>query len=124
MKATYNKTSYIEVPVKERLKLGWYKKNSKNTDPHIFYGLPEKVEYCKRCTLSNQKPNSTVEFQHTINTKKSSVNLNEDGVCDACVQAEFKKNIDWDKREKELVELLEKHRSKDGSYDCLVPGSP
>ena len=29
----------------------------------------------------------------------------------------------WDKREKELVELLEKYRSKDGSYDCLVPGS-
>ena len=27
------------------------------------------------------------------------------------------------KREKELIKLLNKHRSKDGKYDCVVPGS-
>ena len=33
------------------------------------------------------------------------------------------KNIDWDKREKELAVLCDKYRSKNGDYDCLVPGS-
>ena len=32
------------------------------------------------------------------------------------------KNIDWDK-EKELAVLCDKYRSKNGDYDCLVPGS-
>lgn len=31
--------------------------------------------------------------------------------------------INWKQRENELIELLAKHRSKDGSYDVLVPGS-
>ena len=34
-----------------------------------------------------------------------------------------KEAIDWEKREKELTELLDKYRKNDGSYDCLVPGS-
>lgn len=31
--------------------------------------------------------------------------------------------IDWEKREKELVALCNKHRSKDGSFDVVIPGS-
>ena len=34
-----------------------------------------------------------------------------------------KSNIDWDKREKELEKLCDRYRSKNGDYDCLVPGS-
>ena len=34
-----------------------------------------------------------------------------------------KKKIDFKKREKELLNLLEKHRGKHGEYDCIVPGS-
>ena len=34
-----------------------------------------------------------------------------------------KKIIDWEKREEELLKLLDKYRKNDGSYDCLVPGS-
>ena len=29
----------------------------------------------------------------------------------------------FDKREKELLQLLDKHRSKNEDYDCIVPGS-
>ena len=40
------------------------------------------------------------------------------------MQAEIKnKKINWKKREKELLKLLDKFRKHDGSYDCLVPGS-
>ena len=34
-----------------------------------------------------------------------------------------KKKINWKKREKELLKLLDKHRKNNGDYDCLVPGS-
>jgi N-acetyl sugar amidotransferase len=87
------------------------------------YGLPEKVEFCKRCVMSNQRPASAVEFKHTINSKKVTLNIGEDGVCDACRQAQEKENIDWGKREDELIRLLDKHRRNDGNYDCIVPGS-
>lgn len=89
----------------------------------VKYGLPDEVVYCKKCVISNQRPNSAVEYEHTEETKKDTINF-KDGVCDACRLAESKKNeIDWDEREKRLRELCDKHRSKDGSYDCVVPGS-
>lgn len=88
-----------------------------------FYGLPQEVKFCKKCVMSNQRPASTVEFKHTKDSKKVTLHFDDEGVCDACRTAEQKEKIDWEKREKELLQLLDKHRSKDGSYDCLVPGS-
>ncbi|MFK8047914.1 MAG: N-acetyl sugar amidotransferase [Halioglobus sp.] len=88
-----------------------------------LYGLPEEVKFCARCVISNQRPNSAVEFKHTINSKKSTMALDSDGVCDACRTALGKDQIDWHAREEELVQLLDKYRRNDGSYDCLVPGS-
>ena len=88
-----------------------------------YYGLPEDVVFCKKCVMSNQRPASAVEFKHTIQSKKITMNMDDYGVCDACRTAEQKESIDWDMREEELIALLDKHRSNDGSYDCLVPGS-
>lgn len=88
-----------------------------------MYGLPTEVKFCKRCVMSNQRPASEIEFKHNINTKKKTLNFDEDGVCDACRNADQKENIDWEVREKQLLQLLDKYRSKDGSYDCMVPGS-
>jgi len=87
------------------------------------YGLPSEVKFCKRCVMSNQRPASEIEFKHNINTKKKTLNFDEEGVCDACRNADQKENIDWEEREKQLLQLLDKYRSKDGSYDCMVPGS-
>jgi N-acetyl sugar amidotransferase len=87
------------------------------------YGLPGKVVFCKSCVMSNQRPSSAVEFKHTINSKKVTLNIGTDGVCDACRQAEEKERIDWKKREDELLKLLDRHRRNDGHYDCIVPGS-
>jgi len=88
-----------------------------------FYGLPEEVKFCKKCVMSNQRPVSEIEFYHTIDTKKRTLNFNEYDICDACLNSERKEKINWEEREKELLELLDKYRSKDGSYDCIVPGS-
>lgn len=87
-----------------------------------MYGLPEDVIFCSKCVMSNQRPRSVVEFKNS-NNQKSGLNINADSlVCDACDYNETKQKIDWEKREKELLELLEKYRKPSG-YDCLVPGS-
>ncbi|HEY0655309.1 MAG TPA: N-acetyl sugar amidotransferase [Chryseosolibacter sp.] len=96
---------------------------AKNENLEVYYGLPREVKFCKRCVISNQRPASAVEFKHTINSKKTTMNIDEDGVCDACKMADVKNQIDWEKREQELVKLLDKYRRNDGGYDCLVPGS-
>ncbi len=89
-----------------------------------LYGLPKEVAWCKRCVISNQRPNSAVEYNHTHESKKSTINLDEHGICDACRVAEQKHNgIDWVERERELRDLCDRYRSKDGAYDCIVPGS-
>jgi len=88
-----------------------------------FYGLPSEVKFCTRCVMSNQRPASTQEFRHTSDSKKVTLALDAQGVCDACRVAEAKESVDWQSREEELLQLLDKHRSKDGSHDCLVPGS-
>jgi N-acetyl sugar amidotransferase len=88
-----------------------------------YFGLPDEVKFCTKCVMSNQRPTSAIEFKHTIDSKKTTMNFDEHGVCDACRTAEIKDNIDWGMREEELIKLLDKHRKYDGSYDCLVPGS-
>jgi N-acetyl sugar amidotransferase len=88
------------------------------------YGLPEEVVFCQRCVMSNQRPASMPEFTHQPDRRGAVyMHIDEEGVCDACRQAENKEHIDWKAREEELLRLLEKHRRHDGGYDCLVPGS-
>jgi N-acetyl sugar amidotransferase len=47
-----------------------------------------------------------------------------DGVCDACRYAVAKdREIDWEKRELELMTLCDRYRSNNGQYDVIVPVS-
>lgn len=89
----------------------------------IKYGLPREVKFCRSCVVSNQRPNSAVEYQHTIQSKKATINFDDSDICDACRVAEQKRSINWEERERQLRELCDRFRSNDGSYDCLVPGS-
>ena len=74
-----------------------------------LYNLPEEVRFCKKCTISNQRPR---------------IAFDEDGVCSACNFSEHKKHeINWNEREKELQDLCDRHRKKNGSYDVIVPCS-
>ncbi len=74
-----------------------------------FDSLPKTIEFCKNCVVSNQRPRTK---------------FNEKGICSACQWA-YEKDfvINWSQREKELVALCDRFRSKDGSYDVIVPGS-
>ena len=95
-----------------------------NPNPDALYGLPREVIYCKKCVISNQRPNSAVEYKHTKASLKATINFDENGVCDACNFAERKRQgIDWNDREQQLRDLCDRHRKHDGSYDCIAPGS-
>jgi N-acetyl sugar amidotransferase len=48
----------------------------------------------------------------------------EEGVCNACRSYEKRKEVNWDERHRELLQLLEKYRRREGSnWDCIVPVS-
>ena len=88
------------------------------------YGLPREIKFCSRCVISNQRPNSAVEFKHTKESRKATIAFDADNICDACRVAEEKYDtIDWGEREGKLNELLDRFRSRTGHYDCVVPGS-
>ena len=92
-------------------------------EPKALWGLPARVQYCRRCVISNQRPNSVVEFRNTLQDRKPTIGFDADGVCSACRYADMKSAIDWNQRESELVSLCDRYRSRNGSYDCIVPGS-
>lgn len=74
-----------------------------------LYNLPLEIKFCKKCTISNQRPRITFD---------------KNGVCSACNYGTHKRSeVNWEKRETELEKLCDQHRSKDGSYDVIVPVS-
>lgn len=110
------------IPYPAAVDLSRFAKNLEK--PEALYGLPIEAKFCRSCVISNQRPNSAVEYKHTKETKKATIHFDEQGVCDACNFTERKKNsIDWVERDKQLRDLCDKHRKHDGSYDCIVPGS-
>jgi N-acetyl sugar amidotransferase len=71
--------------------------------------LPREIRFCRKCVVSNQRPR---------------IQFDEEGVCSACRYAEIKNNkIDWAAREKELREVCDQYRRKDGRFDIIVPAS-
>ena len=67
-----------------------------------------KISFCNNCLNMSTRPRITFD---------------ERGWCNACQWMEEKKSLDWSKREKELLKLIEKYRSKSGEFDCAVPVS-
>lgn len=73
------------------------------------YNLPSQIQFCKNCTVSNQRPRITFDTN---------------GVCSACNYAKFKRSqIDWSTRESELQSLCGRNRKSNGEYDVIVPCS-
>ncbi|WP_281883034.1 N-acetyl sugar amidotransferase [Paenibacillus sp. YYML68] len=67
------------------------------------------IKYCTKCVMPDTKPD---------------LHLDEHGVCNACRSFEGRKEVDWSKRKQELLEIVDRYKSKDGSnWDCIVPVS-
>ena len=79
---------------------------------YSIYNLPENVIFCKKCVVSNQRPQSTIEFKSSNNQKKG-IKFGKDGICDACKYNDKKKVINWKEREKKLFHILEKYRKSE-----------
>ena len=62
-------------------------------EPEALYGLPQEIEFCRTCVISNQRPNSAVEFRHTPGSVKDTIHFDSTGQCDACRVAQAKKEI-------------------------------
>ncbi|MDZ4816265.1 MAG: N-acetyl sugar amidotransferase [Verrucomicrobiota bacterium] len=68
-----------------------------------------RIKYCQRCVMPHAKPD---------------LHIDEEGVCNACRNFEKRKEIDWDARKNQMLEILERYRNKTGSnYDCIIPSS-
>lgn len=67
-----------------------------------------ELKWCTNCLNMSTRPRITFD---------------ERGWCNACQWMEEKKSIDWMAREKELINILDKYRSKKGGFDCVVPCS-
>lgn len=66
------------------------------------------LRYCVRCVMPHTKPD---------------LHIDEAGVCNACRTMEKRKEIDWDQRKVELLDVLEKYRQHGSNWDCIVPVS-
>ena len=68
-------------------------------DPRNPVRLAAERAFCANCVISNQRPNSAVEFEHTKASRKATIQFDDHGVCDACRVAEEKHDtIDWAER--------------------------
>ena len=70
-----------------------YSKYEKNDELEAYYGLPKKIEFCRKCVISNQRPNSCEEYKNSKKSLKTTIHFDSNGVCDACQMAEKKKEI-------------------------------
>lgn len=66
------------------------------------------LRYCVRCVMPHTKPD---------------LHIDEEGVCNACRSIEKRREIDWEQRKKELLDVLEKYRRHGSNWDCIVPVS-
>lgn len=67
------------------------------------------IRYCRRCVMPETKPDLFID---------------EEGVCNACRSYERRREVDWQKRRHELLQILDRYRSRNGAnYDCIVPVS-
>lgn len=63
------------------------------------------MKFCTKCVMPNTKPD---------------LHFNEKGICDACQSQESKnKDIDWEAREKEFLEIVKKYKTHP-NYDCAI----
>ena len=70
------------IPYQPEIDFSLYAEDAK--DPKTYYGLPKDVEFCESCVISNQRPNSTVEYKHDSSSQKETIHFDQNGICDAC----------------------------------------
>ena len=72
--------------------------------------MNSKITYCSKCLTPNSRPRIVID---------------ENNVCNGCINAEEKKYINWEKRENEFKKIVEQMKdfNSPSGYDCIVPWS-
>ena len=73
----------------KKIDLNKFQENTNN--PENKFGLPKEIKFCKKCVVSNQRPNSTIEFANKPTEKENYSFFDDKGICDACNYSEKKK---------------------------------
>jgi N-acetyl sugar amidotransferase len=63
------------------------------------------ITRCTRCLMPTSRPGSI---------------FNSEGVCQACLNHDKRKTVDWDARLGELKALLKERKNEAGHYDCAI----
>ena len=71
----------------------------------VKYGLPAQVMYCKLCVMSNQKPNTSVEYLNS-DADRTYIGFDAEQICAACQYNVVKFQTNWETREIRLLEVL------------------
>ena len=70
------------------------------------------ILFCKKCIMPNTRPR---------------IGFDSNNICNACLNSEYKKKINWNQRKKEFTQLIQDIKNRDISfnknYDCIVPWS-
>jgi N-acetyl sugar amidotransferase len=66
------------------------------------------LRYCCRCVMPHTKPD---------------LHIDDEGVCNACRAYEQRREVDWQQRKQELLQLVERYRRGGAHWDCIVPVS-
>ena len=71
------------------------------------------------------KPETNIQYRIStqFKIKKKTLFIDKNGISDSWKYSRKKKKIDFAKREKKLLKLLDKYRSSNNHFDCIVPGS-
>ena len=66
-----------------------------------IYGLPNKVQFCKKCVMSNQKVAPSIITKDSRYSIKNTLYFDDYGICEPCrIHEEFDNKINWEEREK------------------------
>lgn len=68
----------------------------------------DQVFWCTHCLNMSTRPR---------------ISFDSRGWCNACQWMEEKRTLDWAPRQRELEAVLDKYRSRNGGFDCMVPAS-
>lgn len=63
------------------------------------------MKRCKRCHFPDTRPG---------------IKFNKEGVCQACLNYDKRKDINWTQRKEELKNLCKNYKRSDGFYDCVI----
>src|SRR3990167_1444803 len=66
------------------------------------------MKYCKVCIIPDTRPH---------------IELDQEGVCNACRAHKAKRKINWKERESCFLKVVKKARLKSKGYDCVIPVS-